>query len=326
MSHTLATASASASASASATAATTDLASYISTLRYRTTATGVIVIPATIPARVLPSATTTRVLGLAPIPTIVAPPNRGHVLFQAPAPPATPVIPVIPAPATRRRLFNGPDVPNREYHRCDIIHTHENLATYCPDCCARKLYIDAVEVRRYDQRLRSSCHFLKIWVKKLTKPKLKLILWIAGIQSVERVARNLFNSSDPTYRGLRCIFTNMQKSDLVIMLMHIFYYTWLPTQNTIPQRKFDFVIESNQHTSSFALFECPICIDLIQAKEKITLNCHHDLCYTCFNNYLGSIVTCNQKKKPCCSLCREPISNVICDNTFNKAELKTKFN
>jgi hypothetical protein len=68
-------------------------------------------------------------------------------------------------------------------------------------------------------------------------------------------------------------------------------------------------------------FECPICIDrTINPIKKMTLNCGHDVCHSCFRQYLKSI---QKTKPPCCSLCRQEIKTATVYNQSLFLDIQT---
>ena len=75
-------------------------------------------------------------------------------------------------------------------------------------------------------------------------------------------------------------------------------------------------------------FDCPICLDSeINPKELIRTACKHDVCKTCFQQSLDTLLETDpeRRKKPCCSLCRAEIKQVSFVNTEYMEQMKTKY-
>jgi hypothetical protein len=58
-------------------------------------------------------------------------------------------------------------------------------------------------------------------------------------------------------------------------------------------------------------FDCPICLETKDLKNKCLLNCTHSLCNTCLINYLSHETN---KISPSCSLCRGNINTISFTN------------
>jgi hypothetical protein len=73
-------------------------------------------------------------------------------------------------------------------------------------------------------------------------------------------------------------------------------------------------------------FDCPICLNSHDKKEKILSNCNHVLCKPCLTNYLDHhIANTFSDKKPCCSLCRTNITSIAFANNDYKEEVSNKY-
>lgn len=71
-------------------------------------------------------------------------------------------------------------------------------------------------------------------------------------------------------------------------------------------------------------FDCPICIDKVDDSKRITTNCNHDVCSTCFENYLSGIKSQNLKEAKCC-LCRTIVTSVSFTDVEYCNDIKNKF-
>ena len=61
-------------------------------------------------------------------------------------------------------------------------------------------------------------------------------------------------------------------------------------------------------------FDCPICIESIEGTKRIQLECNHNLCKSCFNNYLAHIQM--SPIEPKCSICRRNIKEIKISSYF----------
>jgi hypothetical protein len=127
------------------------------------------------------------------------------------------------------------------------------------------------------------------------------------------------------YRNLNAIFLETQRLEeerrLRIDLqtpaeVRILIYPIIPAA-----RKFNFsteIVDSGNKT----LFECPICISEVENKHRVTMNCNHDVCSTCFEQYLSTLTM--TVKTPRCCLCRTNVTNLkftdmdLCNEIQNK--------
>lgn len=72
-------------------------------------------------------------------------------------------------------------------------------------------------------------------------------------------------------------------------------------------------------------FNCPICIESRNNKEKLITNCNHEVCKTCMVNFLEHHIKNNPVKKPTCSLCRTTISSIAFVDKDYKEELTKEY-
>lgn len=99
------------------------------------------------------------------------------------------------------------------------------------------------------------------------------------------------------------------------------------TYNQVP-KKLDISSQLQQETVSQdeKSFDCPICLNSHDTKEKLVTNCNHALCKPCLTNYLDHhIANTFSDKKPCCSLCRTNITSIAFTNNEYKEEVSKKY-
>lgn len=71
-------------------------------------------------------------------------------------------------------------------------------------------------------------------------------------------------------------------------------------------------------------FDCPICLENVENSKRITSNCNHDVCETCFITYLTSIQKFNFKNPSCC-LCRTNVTSLTFTDNDCCNTIKTTF-
>ena len=150
---------------------------------------------------------------------------------------------------------------------------------------------------------------LKDYLKLHTLKELKLLVRMHGdVVAFTRhlLVNNLFNIHK------RSLYL---KGELVKILT-LYYFSKVDLQQ--PTKKFYILsliknnIENEEH-------QCPICLDNKENVECVTLNCNHNLCYSCLEMYLENLC---REKTPCCSLCREPIKKVMFTNVEQRDKLR----
>jgi hypothetical protein len=72
-------------------------------------------------------------------------------------------------------------------------------------------------------------------------------------------------------------------------------------------------------------FDCPICLNPHDSKEKLVSNCNHAVCKNCLTNYCDHLINNYVSKKPCCSLCRANITCITFTNVEYQKELSDKY-
>jgi len=124
----------------------------------------------------------------------------------------------------------------------------------------------------------------------------------------------------------------MERPELFLQFQVPVYYRPFDEENSenlfLESRKFTFEIQvqpSNKPTT----FECPICMDETDDNNRITINCNHDVCHSCFDKYLTNLIntnlTNNNNQNPCCCLCRATVKSLTCRDIECCNILKEKF-
>ncbi len=76
------------------------------------------------------------------------------------------------------------------------------------------------------------------------------------------------------------------------------------------------IYDLSDDTEEETVEECAICFDNINSSERVVLNCEHQFCVTCINDYIKKY---NKQQELSCALCRKRITTVGVKNaeTYN---------
>lgn len=156
---------------------------------------------------------------------------------------------------------------------------------------------------------------LKDYLKLHTLKELKLLVRIHG--DIVEYANHLFinNLFNINARSL-CL-----KGGLVKILT-LYYFNKVEIFQT-PTKKFYIhsLMKNNIEENKKDIIQCPICLDDKENLECVTLNCNHSLCNSCLKMYLENLC---REKTPCCSLCRESITEIKFTNVEHRDNLREK--
>lgn len=158
---------------------------------------------------------------------------------------------------------------------------------------------------------------VKSYLRNLTLAQLKLITYIH--EDINIFSYQLFHQNLITFDQAAMLL----KVDIITVLGYYYqsYYRNLEVegylQSTPPPSVRKIEIESIQVIPcKETKFQCPICIEQVNDTSRITTNCGHDVCTTCFDNYLSSLQNAASAKIPSCCLCRANITTL----TFTSAD------
>jgi hypothetical protein len=151
---------------------------------------------------------------------------------------------------------------------------------------------------------------LKDYLKLHTIKELKLLVRMHNVDIItftrNLLVNNLFNIHE------RSLFL---KGELVKILT-LYYFSKVDIQQ--PTKKF-YILSLIKNNIENKELQCPICLDNKENIECVSLNCNHNLCYSCLEMYLENLC---REKTPCCSLCREPIKKVTFTNVEQRDKLR----
>jgi len=161
---------------------------------------------------------------------------------------------------------------------------------------------------------------VKSYLRNLTLQQLKLITYIH--EDINTFSYQLFHINLITFDQAAMLL----KEDIITVLGYYYqsYYRNLEVEGYIQLlpsilRKFELASSvQNLETTmdSDSKFQCPICLEEVNNINRITPNCNHDVCSTCFETYLSSLQNAVITKKPSCCLCRANVTSL----TFTTAE------
>lgn len=153
---------------------------------------------------------------------------------------------------------------------------------------------------------------VKSYLRNLTLRQLTLITYVH--ENINIFSYQLFHMNLIAFDQAAMLL----KEDIITVLSYYYqsYYRNLEVEGYIQLlpsilRKFE-IASSVQHleTSVETKFECPICLEEVNNKNRITPNCNHDVCTTCFEKYLSSLQNAILDKKPSCCLCRANVTSL----------------
>lgn len=153
---------------------------------------------------------------------------------------------------------------------------------------------------------------VKSYLRNLNLRQLTLITYVH--ENINIFSYQLFNMNLITFDQAAMLL----KEDIITVLSYYYqsYYRNLEVEGYIQLlpsilRKFEIAsLFLNLKTSVETKFECPICLEEVNNKNRITPNCNHDVCTTCFEKYLSSLQNAILDKKPSCCLCRANVTSL----------------
>lgn len=153
---------------------------------------------------------------------------------------------------------------------------------------------------------------VKSYLRNLNLRQLKLITYVH--QDINMFSYQLFNMNLIAFDQAAMLL----KEDIITVLSYYYqsYYRNLEVEGYIQLlpsvlRKFEIAsLFLNLETSVEPKFQCPICLEEVDDISRITPNCNHDVCTTCFEKYLSSLQNAILDKKPSCCLCRANVTSL----------------
>ena len=167
----------------------------------------------------------------------------------------------------------------------------------------------------------------KYLLTNMTVRQLKLLMRTTGVEG----PGSTFIRTLENYRIVPLGTSSLRfKQDRITVMMWFYLNQSRPinpfnqnqNQNQNINRKFNIQTTVIDNSSPF---DCPICLNHKESKEKVTTNCNHEVCQTCISNYLDHVRNDNVYKNPCCSLCRSEITILTLTNLEYKTNLSNKY-
>lgn len=104
------------------------------------------------------------------------------------------------------------------------------------------------------------------------------------------------------------------KQDRIKILMWLY---WYGTQKYKEKqaRLNKIIVKTIESATDLSEFECPICVSVLPAKEKVQAGCKHCICKGCLVGCLEHQIDNMDFSKPRCSMCRANITELTISNT-----------
>lgn len=169
--------------------------------------------------------------------------------------------------------------------------------------------MNVIRVSMEEETRRSTFTCIKNYLKLHNLKELKLI---ARFHTDFEVFLQRFDQMDfPT------ISIDLKRG--LIQRLALYYFTQM--EISVQQKKYNIkTIINNLNVDQE--FSCPICLDEIDYKFRLTSNCNHNVCSKCFETYLDKL---GGDKEPCCSLCRTDIKCISFTNAECCNLIKNKY-
>jgi len=192
---------------------------------------------------------------------------------------------------------------------CNFCNCFGHTISYCFHACSlgQNLHLKGIEIKNLDIELNSSGNNVKSWIENLTFME---IIVLSNRINLKAYSNSLWE------RGMINEDTSLLniREDYNITLRYFYYYEPIGINLKYKIHIEVCILETEEKNK---LYHCPICInDKIEFSSILHLNCSHNVCTTCFENYLIHNHF-NKEKKPICSLCRCLIKKVKCSKKNN---------
>lgn len=106
------------------------------------------------------------------------------------------------------------------------------------------------------------------------------------------------------------------KRQRVRVLMVRYWYSSVRYTELVARRQAQKItVKTPEIVTDLTEFECPICVSVLHAKEKIQTDCNHCVCKGCFVQCLEHQIDNMDFSIPRCSMCRTNITQVTIFNT-----------
>lgn len=223
--------------------------------------------------------------------------------------------------------------PNQQ--RCGHCGQLGHIQTHCrrAQSDGHNLHLRIINAMQFRQQNNSPEH-IRLILNNMTVRQLKLLMNTLGINRHSEFVIMLEN-----YGTIPPGTSNLQyKQDRVIVML--WYYlnessfvvsnrnvsdmgnTFMGRLERLILRKLDITTKIIVDSESF---DCPICLNPNESKEKLISNCNHAVCKNCLSNYFNHLINNYVTKKPCCSLCRTDLTCITFTNQEYQKEVSEKY-
>jgi len=233
--------------------------------------------------------------------------------------------------ANLNQVFNaevlniGPGVTQRRCGYCGQLgHIQPNCRRARSD--GHNLHLRIINGMRFVQQ--DTDQWLRLTLQNMTVRQLKLLMLSIGIDGPGSTFGRTLENYGIIPRGTMLF---RFKNDRITILMWFYLNQVVPRSNTNTPiqeepRKLDIVAKIIQkNVIDEEEFDCPICLNPNEGKEKMISNCNHTVCKPCLTNYFEHLIANYVEKKPCCSLCRANITSISFANTDYLTEVSNKY-
>jgi hypothetical protein len=105
----------------------------------------------------------------------------------------------------------------------------------------------------------------------------------------------------------------LKRHRVKVLMLRYWYST--PKYQAQQTRQNKIVVKTLETVTDLSIFECPICVSDLPAKEKVEAGCKHCICKGCLVSCLEHQILNMDYSPPRCSLCRVNIQELTITNT-----------
>lgn len=179
-----------------------------------------------------------------------------------------------------------PNCPHA-YRKCQEILAGINLIQHCG--------------RREEERL----------VNLFTSEKLTDLCFLMNSRNIKECLRALLQTGKITEVESKMTY----KRDRVRVLMLIYWFNSEVYLQKIARQTTRIKVKPTESVTDLSEFECPICVSVLPAKEKVETGCKHCICKGCLMGCLEHQIVNMNYNLPRCSMCRTVITELTISNT-----------
>jgi len=190
---------------------------------------------------------------------------------------------------------------------CTYCKKQGHLKPNCPHACRKcEEILAAISLiqhcgRREEERL----------VDLFTSEKLTDLCFLMNTRNIREWVRVLLQTGKITEPESKMTF----KRDRVRVLMLIYWFNSEVYLQKMAIETTRITIKTPETVTDLSVFECPICVTELPAKEKIQTGCKHCICKGCLMGCLEHQIDNMDYNLPRCVMCRTDITEITITNT-----------